>query len=90
MAQRWSRRSTPQVSRICPTLGSPNGDIFICGNNEGVKSVATELAEATSFDVADVGSLSYATLLESLAKLWAEMAYQRSLGRQFAFKMLRR
>lgn len=73
-----------------PQFGSQNADTFICGNDEGAKSVATELAEAIGFDVVDVGPLSNAALLESLANLWVEMAYRQGFGRDFASKILRR
>ena len=73
-----------------PRLGSQKADIFICGDDEAAKSVATELAEAIGFDVVDVGPLSNAALLESLANLWIEMAYRQGFGRGFAFKIVRR
>ena len=73
-----------------PRFGSQNADIFICGDDEGAKTVASELARAIGFDVVDVGPLSNAALLESLAKLWVEMAFRQGFGRDFAFKIVRR
>ena len=73
-----------------PRFGSQNADIFICGDDEGAKAVAAELARAIGFDVVDVGPLSNAALLESLAKLWVEMAFRQGYGRDFAFKIVRR
>jgi len=62
--------------------------IVIAGDDEGVKSIVTQLTEELGFEVVDVGPLSAAGMLESLARLWVTLA--RREGRDIAFKLLRK
>ncbi len=63
---------------------------FICGNDLQAKSVVKKLGEELGFDVVDAGPLKNARLLEPLAMLWIELAYNQGLGTGIAFKLLRR
>ena len=64
--------------------------MFICGDDEQAKSTVADLARDLGFDVADVGPLSAARLLEPMALAWIRLASRQGLGRQIGFKLLRR
>jgi len=64
--------------------------MFICGDDVAAKTAVTQLAQELGFDVADVGNLSKARLLEPLALVWISLAMQQGLGRNIAFKLVRR
>ncbi|MDX1613730.1 MAG: NADPH-dependent F420 reductase [Candidatus Promineifilaceae bacterium] len=64
--------------------------MFICGDNGQAKSTVTNLARDLGFEAADVGDLSAARLLESMALVWIRLASRQGLGRQIGFKLLRR
>jgi predicted dinucleotide-binding enzyme len=42
------------------------------------------------FEAVDAGPLTQARLLEPFALLWISLAFKAGLGREFAFKLLRR
>ena len=69
-------------------FGSENASTFICGNDPDAKAVVTQLGQEIGFDVVDAGPLANASLLESLTKIWVQLS--RHLGREIAFKLLRR
>lgn len=64
--------------------------MFICGDDVEAKATVTELAEALGFDVADVGGLDMARLIEPMAMVWINLAIKQGLGRNIAFKLVRR
>ncbi|MCC6604137.1 MAG: NADPH-dependent F420 reductase [Anaerolineae bacterium] len=64
--------------------------MFICGDDADAKATVTELAESLGFDVADVGNLETARLIEPLALVWINLAIKQGLGRNIAFKLVRR
>ncbi len=64
--------------------------MFICGDDPEAKATVTQLAEALGFDVADVGDLETARLIEPLALVWINLAIKQGLGRNIAFKLVRR
>lgn len=72
-----------------PVFNGIPASMFLCGDDSGAKAKAAELIRELGFDVVDVGDLSFAPLLESLAKLWILMA-RGGYGRDFAFKVLKR
>lgn len=73
-----------------PLYGKQPVTMFICGDDREGKEVATRLAEDLGFEVVDTGSLSTARYLEPLALLWIHLAYNRGMGPDIAFKLLRR
>ena len=73
-----------------PQFGSLWAAMFICGDDEGAKSVVGGLARDAGFDVVDAGALSLARLLEPLAMLWIHLAYGQKMGTGFAFALLKR
>ena len=64
--------------------------MFYCGDDEGAKSAAAQLAADIGFEPVDAGPLSQARLLEPLAMLWIRLAVFGGLGTDFAFKLMRR
>ena len=64
--------------------------MFICGDDEDAKTTVTELAEALGFEVADVGGLETARLIEPMALVWINLAVRQGLGRNIAFKLVQR
>ena len=60
---------------------------FYCGDDAGAKAIARGLVEDVGFEAMDAGPLTSARYLEPLTMLWITMS--RTLGRQFAFKLLR-
>jgi predicted dinucleotide-binding enzyme len=64
--------------------------MFYCGDDEGAKTTAAQLAAEIGFEPVDAGPLNQARLLEPLAMLWIRLAVFGGLGRNFAFKLMRR
>jgi len=64
--------------------------MFICGDEAAAKTAVTGLAQELGFDVADVGDLSKARLLEPMALVWINLAIAQGQGRNIAFKLVRR
>jgi 8-hydroxy-5-deazaflavin:NADPH oxidoreductase len=64
--------------------------MFYCGNDADAKAVAGKLAGDLGFDPVDAGNLEQARLLEPLALLWIRLAYAQGLGREIAFRLMKR
>lgn len=64
--------------------------MLICGDDTQAKETVTQLAESLGFDVADVGPLSAARFVEPFALVWIRLAIAQGLGRNIAFKLVRR
>ena len=64
--------------------------MLYCGDDAGAKTVAAKLAADLGFDPVDAGPLVNARLLEPYALLWIQLAYKQGLGRNFAFRLIRR
>ncbi|MFX1344518.1 MAG: NADPH-dependent F420 reductase [Promethearchaeota archaeon] len=71
-------------------FGSQQASLFICADNLEAKSKVKKLGGDLGFDVIDAGSLRNARLIEPLAMLWIELAYNQGMGTDIAFKLLRR
>lgn len=70
-----------------PVYGGVAASNFYCGDDPGAKAVVKQLVEDVGFEAIDAGPLTSARYLEPLTMLWITMS--RSLGRDFAFKVLR-
>lgn len=70
----------------------PEGNpvMFVAGDDEAARSTVQELVESLGFEVIDVGALRQARLLEPFAMLWIHLALNAGVGREFAFKLMRR
>ena len=73
-----------------PVYNGQPSTMFVCGDDELAKGAAAHLAEELGFEVIDAGSLSAARHLENLALLWIHLARVNGLGRDIAFRLLRR
>ena len=73
-----------------PKYGELKADMFICGDDQRAKESVIQLARDIGFDAVDVGGLDKAKLLDSLAILWIDLAFEKKLGRDIAWKLLRR
>ncbi|MFX1594368.1 MAG: NADPH-dependent F420 reductase [Promethearchaeota archaeon] len=71
-------------------FGSVQASLFVCGNDLDAKSKTKQLGLDLGFDVIDAGPLKNARLIEPLAMLWIELAYNQGMGTDIAFKLLRR
>ncbi len=60
---------------------------FYCGDDADAKAVVKQLVEDVGFEAIDAGGLASARYLEPITMLWITMS--RTLGRDFAFKVLR-
>jgi len=63
---------------------------FLCGDAADAKGAVMKLGEDVGFEMIDAGELAIARLLEPVAILWIHLAFRGGLGRDFAFKLLRR
>ena len=72
------------------SFGSDKPILFYCSDDDSAKSVANTLATDLGFDPVDAGPLSRARVLEPFALLWILLANFQGLGRNIAFKLLRR
>jgi len=73
-----------------PTFGADRAVMFYCGDDAGAKRTVRSLVEALGFEAVDAGPLAQARVLEPFAVLWISLAMVHGLGREFAFKLLRR
>jgi 8-hydroxy-5-deazaflavin:NADPH oxidoreductase len=82
--------STGAGNMADPRYGDDRATMLYCGDDEGAKEVAAQLAADLGFEPVDAGPLSAAYLLEHFAMLWIHLAYGKGMGRNFAFKLMRR
>jgi 8-hydroxy-5-deazaflavin:NADPH oxidoreductase len=73
-----------------PPFGIDKPVLFFCGDDAGAKGKVKQLADELGFEGVDAGPLTQARLLEPFALLWISLAYKVGLGREIAFKLLRR
>jgi len=95
---RWAPQA--HVVKVFNTTGFDNmvdprypegaATMLFCGDDAGAKATAAQLATDLGFEPIDVGPLARARLLEPYALLWILLAYQQRLGRNFAFRLMRR
>ena len=71
-------------------FGAEQPVMFYCGDDASAKHVAKDLAVEIGFDAVDAGPLRQARVLEPVALLWISLALVQGLGRDIAFKLLRR
>jgi NADPH-dependent F420 reductase len=82
--------NTGAGNMIDPNYNGTPVTTFICGDDEQAKKVAAQLAEELGFDVVDAGPLMMARYLEPLAGLWVSLAYNRGMGPNIAFHLMKR
>ncbi|HBL28467.1 MAG TPA: F420-dependent NADP oxidoreductase [Acidobacteria bacterium] len=82
--------STGAGNMADPHYGGSGATMLYCGDDTGAKQVAASLAADLGFEPVDAGGLAAAYLLEHQAMLWIHLAYGVGMGRNIAFKLLRR
>ena len=73
-----------------PQLGDKPVDVYLASADDDAKAKIMDLARQAGFEPVDCGPLRNAALLEHLAVLWIHLAMVGGLGRDMAFKILRR
>jgi 8-hydroxy-5-deazaflavin:NADPH oxidoreductase len=73
-----------------PAFGADRPVLLYCGDDAAAKRTVHTLADGLGFEPVDAGPLTQARTLEPFAFLWISLAYQAGLGREIAFKLLRR
>ena len=73
-----------------PKYPEGKATMFICGDDSEAKEAVSTLADNLGFEVVDSGPLQVARYIEPLAMLWIQLAYSQGLGRDFAFKIMKR
>jgi hypothetical protein len=73
-----------------PAFGAERPVMFYCGDHTEANKAADHLASELGFEAVDAGPLTQARVLEPFALLWISLAFAQGLGRDIAFKLLRR
>ncbi|HEY7877223.1 MAG TPA: NAD(P)-binding domain-containing protein, partial [Gemmatimonadaceae bacterium] len=73
-----------------PKFADGAAAMFYCGDDVPAKRVVDALATELGFAPVDAGPLTVARQLESLGLLWVGLAIGSDLGREIAFRLLRR
>jgi hypothetical protein len=74
---------------VNPDFGGQKPTMFICGNDEGAKTEATEILKTFGWEAADMGTAAGARAIEPLAILWCIPGFRRNSW-SHAFKLLTR
>ncbi len=74
---------------VNPQLKGGKPTMFICGNDEGAKQVATTILDQFGWETADMGGVESARAIEPLAMLWCIPAFLHNDWSGHAFKLLR-
>ena len=79
-------------SNIMERAGFDDGKavMLVCGDSDRHKPKVLQIARDAGFEAVDFGRLEGARLLEPMALVWIQLAYQQGFGREFAFSILRR
>lgn len=73
-----------------PRFGADRPVMLYCGDDDAAKAAVRPLIDDLGFDAVDAGPLTQARLLEPIALLWISLAHKQGLGRDIAFKLMRR
>lgn len=73
-----------------PKFGDIVADLFYCGPDGDNRKVVENLIDEVGLRPVYVGDLDQVRLVDNLGALWVRLAFQRSMGREFAFKMIQR
>lgn len=71
-----------------PTFDGERSTMLIAGDDADAKAVVSSLATDLGFEPVDAGPHAQSGVLETLAGVWVKLS--RSLGRDFAFRVIRR
>jgi predicted dinucleotide-binding enzyme len=73
-----------------PRFAAGKPVMFVAGDDAAAKQVVLDLVAALGFEAIDAGGLAIARLLEPYGALWIHLMARRSMGRSFAFGLLRK
>ena len=73
-----------------PQFGSEAATLFYAGDDAEAKQIVADLARVIGFEPIDAGNLASAKFLESLASFWGQLAYGQGMGRNIAWRLLKR
>ena len=73
-----------------PAFGADKPVLFFCGDDAEAKGKVKQLADELGFESVDAGPLTQARVIEPFALLWISLVFKAGLGREIAFKLLRR
>lgn len=73
-----------------PGHGDLRPIMFYCGDHDGGKAIASQLASDLGFEPLDVGGLGMARSLEPLALMWIRLAIREGRNPNFTWARLRR
>jgi 8-hydroxy-5-deazaflavin:NADPH oxidoreductase len=73
-----------------PRYGDQQADLFYCGTGGEAQTVVEELIREVGLRPIRVGTIDQAHLVDGITSLWLALAFGQKMGRQFAFKLLRR
>lgn len=73
-----------------PLFAGVPASMFFCGDDAQAKTACAGLIQELGFEPVDCGALSMARYLEPMALVWINLTRTQGLGREIAFKLLRR
>jgi predicted dinucleotide-binding enzyme len=73
-----------------PLFDGLRADVFYCGPDGDGRAVADDVIGAVGVRPVWLGDEDAADLLDSLARIWFQLAFQQQRGRNIAFKLLER
>jgi 8-hydroxy-5-deazaflavin:NADPH oxidoreductase len=82
--------STGYQNMASPAYDGTPTVMFYAGDDTNAKSTVRTLVQDIGFEAIDAGALVRSRELESLATLWIGLAYGGGMGRDFAFRVVRR
>jgi 8-hydroxy-5-deazaflavin:NADPH oxidoreductase len=82
--------STGSNNMANPAYDEGTAVMLYAGDDTEAKKLANALAADLGFDPVDAGPLAASARLESLAFLWISLAYSQGMGRDIAFRLMKR
>lgn len=79
-----------EILQTSRQFGAERPSLFYCGDSHNAKQVVAKLIEETGFEAVDIGNLTKARSLETLASIWVQFAVVSDLFPDAAIKLLRR
>jgi 8-hydroxy-5-deazaflavin:NADPH oxidoreductase len=73
-----------------PVFDGEAASMLVAGDDPEAKQIAMSLAQELGFEPVDAGGLAAAIYVEHLAGVWVHLAYRTPLGRNIAFRLIKR
>lgn len=71
-----------------PVFSGLEADMYLCGDDDGARTVVAGLVEDAGFEAIDLGPMRNARISEHLAVAWMWLATRGGRGRDFTFKVI--